>query len=95
MALDPSEIEKMAVLARLKIDKSKASEYAENLSNILNFVEQMQAVNTDNIEPLAHPLDPTQRHREDTVTETDNRTQFQSIAPQTEDGLYLVPQVID
>lgn len=95
MALDRSDINRMAILARLKIDDAQAIQYAENLSNILKFVEQMQSVNTDNVEPLAHPLDPTQRFRVDQVTESDQRERFQAIAPQTEDGLYLVPKVID
>ena len=95
MALDSSDIDKIAVLARLQIDERKTSEYADNLSNILNFIEQMQSVNTDNVEPLAHPLDPSQRLRPDKVTESNQREAFQAIAPQTEDGLYLVPKVID
>ena len=95
MALKSSDIDQMAILARLNIDEAKTDQYAENLSKILEFVEQMQQVNTDEVEPLAHPLDPTQRFRADQVTESDQRDRFQAIAPHTEDGLYLVPKVID
>ena len=69
--------------------------YARNLSDILALVEQLNAVDTAGVEPMAHPLDATQRLRPDEVTETDEREAFQAIAPQTEAGLYLVPKVIE
>ncbi|MCK4710630.1 MAG: Asp-tRNA(Asn)/Glu-tRNA(Gln) amidotransferase subunit GatC, partial [Gammaproteobacteria bacterium] len=65
------------------------------LSSILDLVDQMSAVNTDDVEPMAHPMDASQRLRADIVTETNQREKFQSVAPKTEDGLYLVPQVIE
>jgi len=70
-------------------------EYVRNLSNILDLVEQMDSVDTDNVEPMAHPMEMVQRLREDVVTETNQREHFQQIAPQIENGLYLVPQVIE
>lgn len=95
MALDKSEVEKIAHLARIAINEDKIPEYASSLSSILNLVEQMQSTNTDDVEPMAHPLDATQRLREDAVTENNQRDAYQEIAPATEDGLYLVPKVID
>jgi aspartyl-tRNA(Asn)/glutamyl-tRNA(Gln) amidotransferase subunit C len=95
MALDVSDVEKIAHLARLGIDAEDIPEYTRNLSDILAFVEQLNAVDTTGVEPLAHPLEATQRLRADEVRESDERENFQSIAPQTESGLYLVPQVIE
>ena len=95
MTLDVSDVEKIAHLARLGIDADDVPEYTRNLSDILAFVEQLNSVDTTGVEPLAHPLEATQRLRADEVKETDERENFQSIAPQTESGLYLVPQVIE
>ena len=95
MSLDKTQVEKIAHLARLQIDPADAPEYATNLSNILDLVEQMDAVDTDGVNPMAHPTDVVQRLREDVVTEHDQRDQFQAIAPQVENGLYLVPKVIE
>lgn len=95
MALDASDVEKIAHLARLGIDAADIPEYTRNLSDILAFVEQLNAVDCNGVEPLAHPLEATQRLRPDVVTETDQREEFQRIAPQTEAGLYLVPKVIE
>ncbi len=93
--LEKSDIDKIAHLARLDIVAADCEDYARNLSDILGFVEQMNDVNTGQVEPMAHPLDATQRLRQDVVTEVDQREQFQAIAPQTEAGLYLVPRVIE
>lgn len=95
MALERSDVEKVAHLARLQIEEQDIPEYTRNLTSILELVSQMQAVNTDNIEPLAHPLDATQRLRHDEVTETNQREHFQQNAPATEAGLFLVPKVIE
>lgn len=95
MSLDKTDVEKIAHLARLAVDADDISSYAHDLSNIINLVEQMNAADTGDIAPMAHPLDAVQRLREDSVTETDQRTLFQSIAPETEGGVYLVPQVIE
>lgn len=95
MKLDAAEVEKIAHLARLGIEAGDIPEYARNLSDILAFVEQLNAVDTEGVTPLAHPLDMVQRLRVDTVTETNDRDNFQSIAPATENNLYLVPKVIE
>jgi aspartyl-tRNA(Asn)/glutamyl-tRNA(Gln) amidotransferase subunit C len=95
MALDASDVEKIAHLARLGIDADDVPGYTRNLSDILAFVEQLDAVDTRDIKPLAHPLEATQRLRPDTVTETNDRENFQQVAPQTENGLYLVPKVLE
>ncbi len=95
MALDASQVEKIAHLARLGIDAEDIPEYARNLSDILAFVEQLEMVDTTSVVPLAHPLDAVQRLRADEVTESDQREAFQANAPQTEAGLYLVPKVIE
>lgn len=95
MALDNTEVEKIAHLARLGIDSRDVPEYARNLSAILAFVEQLNAVDTTGVEPLAHPLEANQRLRPDEVTESVDRDAFQQYAPLTEAGLYLVPKVIE
>ena len=95
MSLDAAEIKKIAHLARLGINAEDIPEYSRNLSDILAFVEQLNAVDTTGVEPLAHPLEATQRLRADEVTETNNRDSFQQVAPETEAGMYLVPQVIE
>lgn len=95
MSLEKSNIDTIARLARLSIDDSEATEFTEEINNILYMVEAMNTVNTDNLEPLAHPLEITARLRGDVVTETDQRALFQSIAPDVEEGHYLVPKVIE
>lgn len=95
MSLDAEQVKKIAHLARIEINEADIPGYAETLSSILDLVDQMSAVNTDNVEPMAHPMDASQRLRADVVTETNKREQFQAVAPKTEDGLYLVPQVIE
>ena len=95
MALDKSEVEKIAHLARLKISDSEAEQVAGRITDILALIDQMQSVDTDGVEPLAHPVDAVQRLRADEVTESDHRDALQTLAPATEDGLYLVPRVIE
>lgn len=95
MSLSPAEVEKIAHLARLAISEADTSVYARNLSSILELVEQMNAVDTSGVAPLAHPLEMAQRLRPDAVSEENQRELFQSIAPSTEAGLYLVPKVIE
>ncbi len=95
MSLSNDEVEKIAYLARLQIDAGDIAQYAQDLSGILALVEQMEAVDTTGVEPMAHPQDVTQRLRDDEVTETNQRDKFQKIAPLTESGLYLVPNVLD
>lgn len=96
MPLERHEVEKIAHLARLTLNEAQIPYYASNLSNILKLVTHINEANTQGIEPMSHPLQAlSQRMREDVVTETDQRELFQSIAPATEAGLYLVPKVID
>jgi len=95
MSLDRSDVEKIAHLARLHISEDKTARYATDLSNILDLVAQMDAADTAGVQPMAHPLHMTQRLRPDDPTESDQRDHFQQIAPLTEDGLYLVPRVIE
>ena len=95
MSLQKEDIEKIAHLARLGISSDDVSNYARDLSNILDLVEQMSAVNTEGVTPMAHPLDEHQRLRADEVTEKDQREHFQENAPLVESGLFLVPQVIE
>lgn len=95
MELGPSDIKKIANLARLAIDENDIPAYADNLTHILELVEQMNNVDTDGVEPMAHPQDASQRLRPDAVTEQDQREHFQANAPATEAGLFLVPKVIE
>lgn len=95
MALTRTDVTKIAHLARLAVADDALDHYAAELTKILELVAQMDAVTTDGITPMAHPLHMAQRLRPDQVTETDQREQFQRIAPLTEDGLYLVPKVIE
>lgn len=95
MSLEPLQVREIAHLARLAIDGNDIPAYAENLSRILDFVEQLGSVATGDVEPLAHPLEMPQRLRADIIEECDQRELFQSIAPATQDGLYLVPKVIE
>lgn len=95
MSLGPAEVAKIAHLARLSIRDEDVPAYARNLSAILELVEQMNAVDTGGVAPMAHPLDMAQRLRADEIGEPDRRERFQAIAPRTEAGLYLVPKVIE
>jgi len=95
MSLDLSDVKRIAHLARIEIDDAGAETALHQLSGILGLIEEMQAVNTDGIEPMSHSQDVTQRLREDVVSETNQRALFQSIAPAVENGLYLVPKVIE
>lgn len=95
MSLDNNEVKNIAHLARLAMNDDEASSYAEELSNILQLVEQMEQVNTQNITPMAHPMDLIQRLRDDLVTEENQRADLQKSSPAVEDGLFLVPRVIE
>jgi aspartyl-tRNA(Asn)/glutamyl-tRNA(Gln) amidotransferase subunit C len=95
MSLTKQDVENIAHLARLAIDESDIPGYVKNLSSILELVEQMNAIDTTDVEPMAHPLDAVQRLRKDEVTETNQREHYQKVAPKTEAGLYLVPKVIE
>jgi aspartyl-tRNA(Asn)/glutamyl-tRNA(Gln) amidotransferase subunit C len=95
MSISKAEVAKVAHLARLAIPEERLEGYTHTISDILDLVAQMNAVNTDGIEPLSNPLDAVQLLREDKVTETNQREVYQSIAPRVEEGLYLVPKVIE
>jgi aspartyl-tRNA(Asn)/glutamyl-tRNA(Gln) amidotransferase subunit C len=96
MSLNQEQVKKIAHLARLNLSEEEITLYMSQLSSILDFVEQMKSADTTQIEALAHPLDEAvQRLRTDEITEIDLRSKYQSIAPQTEAGLYLVPKVIE
>jgi aspartyl-tRNA(Asn)/glutamyl-tRNA(Gln) amidotransferase subunit C len=95
VTISRADIEKVAVLARIRLDDEQIPALENDLSNILSLVDQLSAANTDDVEPLAHPLDAVQRLRADEVTESNQREAFQAIAPATESGLYLVPRVIE
>lgn len=95
MSLGPADVEKIAHLARLAIDADDIPSYARDLSSILDLVDQMNAVDTSQVETMAHPLDMAQRMRADVPSEENQRDVFQAIAPQVEAGLYLVPKVIE
>jgi aspartyl-tRNA(Asn)/glutamyl-tRNA(Gln) amidotransferase subunit C len=95
MSIELGDVENIAHLARLDLTKKEKEEAASSMSNILNLIDQMQSVNTDDVAPLAHAFDTAQRLREDKVTETDQRDELQKIAPEAEDGLFLVPKVIE
>jgi aspartyl-tRNA(Asn)/glutamyl-tRNA(Gln) amidotransferase subunit C len=95
VTISRKDIEKVAVLARIRVDDEQVSALEKDLGNILDLVDQLAAADTDSVEPMAHPLNAVQRLRADEVTETNQREAFQAIAPSTENGLYLVPRVIE
>lgn len=95
MSLEAEDVKKIARLARINVEDNDIEHYADELSVILDLVEQMNSVDTANVLPMAHPLDQTQRLREDGVTEQDQHELFQAQAPLVEADLYLVPRVID
>ena len=93
--LSLDEIRRIGDLARLELSTPELAAMQQELGGILQLVDQMSAVDTEGVEPMSHPQAATQRLREDAVTEKDQRADFQAIAPQVEDGLYLVPKVIE
>ncbi|CAI8243393.1 MAG: Glutamyl-tRNA(Gln) amidotransferase subunit C [Marinobacterium sp. xm-d-530] len=95
MSIDRSDVERIAHLARLELNEQDIPAYTENLSSILNLIDEMQQIDTDGVEPLAHPLDAVQRLRADEVTELNQRDKLQAVAPAVEEGLFLVPKVIE
>ena len=95
MALTLEDINKIAHLARLGLSDDEKTRYTDSLNNIMGLIDELQAVNTTGIEPLAHALEVTQPLRTDVVSEQNQREAYQKIAPATQDGLYLVPKVIE
>ena len=95
MTISEQDLARVAELARLRLDPGTAPEVTRRIGNILDMIDRMQAVDTRAVSPMAHPLDTVQRLRPDEVTEADRRADFMAIAPVSEDGLYLVPRVIE
>jgi len=95
MSLTLEQVRRVAHLARLEISDAEAQTTLGHLNGIFTLIEAMQAVDTKGIEPMAHAQDVAQRLREDRATESDQREAFQTVAPETEAGLYLVPKVIE
>lgn len=95
MALTLQDVKRIAHLARIAIDEAEAQATLSQINDIFKLIAEMQAVNTQDVAPMSHALDAVQRLREDAVAETDQHTLFQSVAPQVEGGLYLVPKVIE
>ncbi len=88
-------VREVAELAQLKVPDEDLAALSAGMRNILDLAAQMQSVDTSGVNPVSNPLDATQRLRNDEVTETDQRSLYQSIAPDTEGGLYLVPRVVE
>jgi len=95
MPLDGTDIKSIAWLARLAVLEDEIADYQRELGTILGLVTQMQAIETGAIVPLAHPLEINARLRQDEITESDQRYKYQQIAPETDQGYYLVPRVIE
>jgi aspartyl-tRNA(Asn)/glutamyl-tRNA(Gln) amidotransferase subunit C len=95
MSLNLADVKRIALLARITVEEDEMPGYLQQLSNILGLVEEMQAIDTTGIEPMAHAQDVVLRLRNDVATETDRRAAYQTVAPQVEAGLYLVPKVIE
>ena len=95
MKIDNEVILNIAELAQLEVKDEMISQYADKMTAMLNLVEEMQSVNTDNIEPVSNPLDAVQTMRDDKVTEKDLRDEYRAIAPEVDSGLYLVPRGVE
>ncbi len=95
MSVTANNIKTIASLAQLNIEESAIEPFIEEMTNILALIHQMQEIDTSGVEPMSHPQDIQLRLRTDQVTEPNQRTILQQIAPATEDGLYLVPKVLD
>lgn len=95
MSLGRAEVDYISRLAAIAVDENEVDQVAAKLSNILDLFSQMEAADTTGVAPMAHPLDQVQRLRPDAVTESDQHEKLQSVAPAVQDGLYLVPQVIE
>ncbi|MBP8902837.1 MAG: Asp-tRNA(Asn)/Glu-tRNA(Gln) amidotransferase subunit GatC [Thiobacillaceae bacterium] len=95
MSLSIDDVKRIARLARIRVSEDEAAGYQTRLNGIFGLIESMQAVDTAGVEPMSHAQDLAQRLRPDAVTEPNRREAFQAVAPQVEDGLYLVPKVIE
>jgi aspartyl-tRNA(Asn)/glutamyl-tRNA(Gln) amidotransferase subunit C len=95
MKLSRHEVESIAHLARLEISAEEIPVYVDNLSRIIDFVQQLERADTEGVTPMAHPLNMSQPLRDDVVTESDQRALYQQNAQAVDSGLYLVPRVIE
>ena len=95
MSLSKEQVRHIALLARLSLDEKDIDDVVEKLSSIVDFVDQLRAAPTDEVVPMAHPMDMSQRLRADAVTESNVRDKIQENAPSVENGFYLVPKVLD
>ena len=95
MALNLSDVEKIAKLSRLSLTENEKTKTLSELNDIFAIVEKMQSVNTDGVEPMPHPHETALRLREDVVTETNHAAEYQAVAPEVRNRLYIVPQVIE
>lgn len=95
VSLSKDQVQHIAMLARLRLADDAIGDVVDKLSRIVDFVDQLQAAPTDDVMPMAHPLNQAQRLRVDEVTEADERGRIQQNAPAVKDGLYLVPKVIE
>ena len=95
MPLTPDEVRRVAMLARIELSEPEIATAQAQLNSIFSLIETLQAADTKGVTPMSHAGDLVARLREDRVTEIDQRDRFQSVAPQVERGLYLVPRVIE
>ncbi len=95
MSLTRDDVKNVAKLARLGLTEVEIDHTLEQLKSILGLMNRMQKVNTSGVEPLAHPLELTQKLRNDQVNESIQREKYQSLAPEISSGVYLVPRVIE
>ena len=95
MSLSPDDVRRIARLARIALQSAESAAVTERLNGVLAMVEQIRRIDTAGIEPMAHAQDVVQPLREDSVTETDQRERYQAVAPAVEEGLYLVPKVVE
>jgi aspartyl-tRNA(Asn)/glutamyl-tRNA(Gln) amidotransferase subunit C len=95
MAINLKDVENIAHLARLQLSAAEQQEAQDSINNILHMIDQMQAIDTTGIAPLAHAHEASQRLRDDVVTEQDQRAGLLALAPHTERGLFLVPKVLE
>jgi aspartyl-tRNA(Asn)/glutamyl-tRNA(Gln) amidotransferase subunit C len=94
-SVEPEALQKLAHLARLKIADNELDEVAQRITDVLALVDQLQAADTEHVKPMAHPLDAHQRLRADEITEPNVRDQYLALSPTSEEGLFLVPKVIE
>ena len=95
MIIERHEIEKLATLSRISIDEKTITDVIERLSSVLDLVDQLQTADTSSVQGISRPFQVSQRLRADEITESNLRDEFQAIAPATDNGLFIVPKMID